>query len=265
MDSQVHDGKAAWHQFAKILPYIELEGKITEENINTILERLDVHVDSRVLKVKANWHMFKQFHVYCLKNPLFFLKELWQPEFLREILGLHMGIHFFDDELCPKQYIFGTWKQEGKQAKPILITTYVKGQPLKKNSFEPYLYELGRQHAFHQVLSMYDVDWRHFIIQNGIIVRIDFGKSFANLDCTYQGFWELPKAIVSSPKFQEGVEFEYGRIQANLAEKRDHVQYLFQRLEAIGNYRNFFIDFNVGEFLSNVKKYWETCVPFSIA
>jgi hypothetical protein len=131
--AQNRGGKQAWLNIVGILPYIEIDGKITAENLSTILEKLDVRMDGRELKVKGIWHQFKQFHVYNMDLPLFFIKELWQPEFLQEIIGLHMGINFFDPEMCPRNYLFGKWKQESGKEKPILITTYVKGQPLKKN------------------------------------------------------------------------------------------------------------------------------------
>nr|MDO8112657.1 hypothetical protein [Candidatus Sigynarchaeota archaeon] len=263
--AQQTDGKAAWLDLAALFHFIEIDGKITEGNIANILEKLEISVDARDLKVKANWHMFKQFHVYNLNQPLFFIKELWQPELFLEVLGTHMGIHFFDGDLCPKEYMFGIWKQEGKPSKPIIITTYVKGPALKKNQFEPYLYELGRQYALHQVLSLYDVDWRHFIVQQGILVRIDFGKSFLELTKPYQGFWDMHfNVLKNSPAFRDGVDFEFSRIKNNLASVKNHLAFLMQKLEALGNYRNFFLDFEMDKFLVNLKNYWKNYLPFPI-
>jgi hypothetical protein len=263
--SQQRGGKQAWLDLVGILPYIEIDGKITESSVQAILEKLDVRMDRSELKVKGIWHMFKQFHVYNMEQPLFFIKELWQPECIREIFGLHMGIHFFDPELCPRKYLFGVWKQEAKKEKPILITTYVKGQPLKKNQFESHEYNLGRQYALHQVLSLYDVDWRHFIVQQGILVRIDFGKSFANITMPYQGFWDLKwNELKGNPAFRDGVDHEYTRLKANIAEKKRHIAFLIEKLEAIGAYQNFFIDFNIKEFLSKLRNYWTNYLPFPV-
>ena len=152
---------------------------------------------------------------------MFFIKELWQPEFFREILGLHVGIHFLDSELGPKRYLFGRWKREGKKDKPILITTYVKGNPLKKHEVDDYLHALGRQYAFHQVLSLYDVDHRHFIVQKGIVARIDFGMAFSNTHMAYQGFWDFHyNKLVHSRAFHEGIAEEHNRIENMLSATR---------------------------------------------
>nr|MDO8088750.1 hypothetical protein [Candidatus Sigynarchaeum springense] len=259
------DGKRAWLDLIEILPYIEIDGKITPGNLANILEKLDVRMDGRELKIKGNWHQFKQFHVYNMGLPVFFIKELWQPEFMREILGLHMGIHFFDQELCPRRYMFGVWKQEPKKEKPVIITTYVKGQPLKKDQMESYFHELGRQHAFHQVLSMYDVDWRHFIVQQGIIVRIDFGKALDQLTIPYQGFSELRwNELRKNTAFRDGVEYEFKKIKEQVSSEKQHLSHLIDKIEAIGNYRNFFIDFDLGALTTKLRNYWHKYLPITI-
>ncbi len=256
-------GKQAWLDIVGFLPYIEVEGKITGKSLGTILEKLDIGVDANYLKVKGIWHQFKQFHVYNIDEPLFFIKELWQPEFLREIIGLHMGIHFLDPELCMRKYLFGKWKQESGKEKPILITTYVKGKPLKKSQVKSYAFELGRQYAFHQVLSLYDVGWRHFIVQQGILVRIDFGKSFANIGIPYQGFWDLKwNQLKNNASFLEGVNHENNLIKGRILGEKRHIAYLVDKLEAIGHHRNFFIDFDVQTFVEALRRYWANHIPF---
>lgn len=259
-------GKQAWLDLVSILPYIEIDGKISASSLGNILEKLDIQAGRPDLKVKGIWHQFKQFHVYNNADvPLFFIKELWQPEFLREIIGLHVGINFVDPELCMKKYMFGKWKQESGKEKPILITTYVKGQPLKKNQIESFKFELGRQHAFHAVLSLYDVDWRHFIIQQGILVRIDFGKSFDNMNIPYQGFWDLKwNQLKNDPAFREGINSEFGRIKERVATEKRHIAYLINKLDSIGHFRNFFIDFDVQDFVARLRKYWANHLPFPI-
>ncbi|MEX2681831.1 MAG: hypothetical protein Q6373_009525 [Candidatus Sigynarchaeota archaeon] len=260
------EARRAWLDLVEILPYIEIDGKITPGNIANILEKLDVRVDGRALKIKGIWHQFKQFHVYNMEGiPLFFIKELWQPEFLREVIGLHMGIHFFDQELCPRKYMFGVWRQEPKKEKPILITTYVKGQPLKKDQVRSYFHELGRQHAFHQVLSMYDVDWRHFIVQQGIIVRIDFGKALDQLTIPYQGFSDLRwNELRKNAAFHDGEAYEFKRIKERITTEKQHLSYFLEKLAAIDNYRNFFIDFDVAALTTRLRNYWLKYLPITI-
>ncbi|MBN2152602.1 MAG: hypothetical protein JW839_14205 [Candidatus Lokiarchaeota archaeon] len=260
------EGKQAWLDLVGMLPYIEIDGKIAAGSLGSILERLDVRVDGRELKVKGIWHQFKQFHVYNMEGlPLFFIKELWQPEFLREIVGLHMAINYFDRELCPREYLFGVWKQEPRKEKPILITTYVKGQSLKKNQMGQYLFELGRQHALHQVLCLYDVDWRHFIVQQGILVRIDFGKALDQLTIPYQGFADLRwNELRKNAVFHDGVDYEFNRIKERVSSEKKHLSYFIDKIEAIGNYRNFFIDLDLGALTTKLRNYWHKYLPITI-
>ena len=128
-----------------------------------------------------------------------------------------------------------------------------------------YLYELGRQHAFHQALSLYDVDWRHFIVQQGLLVRIDFGKSFDQLTIPYQGFWDMRwNELKNNPSFRDGAGYEFNRIKEQVANQKQHISFFIGKLEAIGNYRNFFIDFNVGAFTTKLRDYWRNHLPIKL-
>ncbi len=269
MTSTTHEpATGSWMQIVKLLNYIELEGDINEENVVKVLEKFDILPrEPRQVHVKGNWHQFKQFHVYSLdKRPLFFIKEMWETELFKEILGLHFGIHFFDPDLCIKNYMFGRWHRQGKEDKPVLITSYVNGNALQRKQFNDFHYELGRQHAFHQVLSLYDVDWRHFIISRGTLVRIDLGRSFRNLAINYQGFWDFNYSkLERSDAFNKGVAHEFETIRKNTERNKGHIQLLLSRLERFGDASNLFVDFSLPEFVRMLRDYWRREVPFPVA
>lgn len=257
----------AWIDVVRMLHHADINGPVTEETVGPVLERFGIPVHERELTIKATWHMFKQFHVYNLDGlPMFFIKELWQPQAFQEILALHLSTHFIDRELGPKQYLFGTWRRKGMDDKPIVITSYVRGTPLKKQQVDEYMFELGRQYAYHQVLAMYDVDYRHFIVQHGTMARIDFGRAFTNLTMPYQGFWDFNyKRLVKSRAFHEGIDEENQRVQRQLDYTRGHLQALLSRLEDLGDeYRNRFVDFPMKAFIALLRAYWEKHVPFPV-
>ena len=251
--------KRSWIELLNVFHYLEIQGDITESNIHQILQKFKVPINKKELKVKAKWKKYKEIFVYDLQDkPLFFIKELWQPRFFREILGLHIAIHFLDKELCPSNYMFGKWNKNKKKDIPILITSYVKGRDFKKKELENYYFALGRQWALHEVLSLYDVDWRHFIVQQGILIRIDFGRCFSNLDMEYQGFWDFQyKQLLKRNAFHEGIEHEREIINKNLSRNTGHLRYLIDKLYSLNGYKNFFIDFDIAEFIDKVRTYWE--------
>ncbi|MHA1698595.1 MAG: hypothetical protein ACTSWN_07145, partial [Promethearchaeota archaeon] len=230
---------SAWPEIASILGYIEIHGDLTHENILPILKEFDIYTNLDELRIKSKWRHFKEINVYDISGqPAIFIKELWQPASFREILGIHIAQNYLDPELCPKTYRFGIWRVKGRSI-PIIITSYVKGRSLKKSERQDYLYELGRQHSLHHVISLYDVDYRHFIVQQGILVRIDFGRSFSNLDMPYQGFWDFGfKSLSQDPMFREGTKKEFEIIKKNLSYGKEHLKYLFQKLYELGSIQN---------------------------
>ncbi|MHA1792277.1 MAG: hypothetical protein ACTSVI_06495 [Promethearchaeota archaeon] len=257
-----------WVELTKVLNYIEIEGKIDEDIVLEILKRLDLTIDTSQVHVKSYWHKFKQFDIYNVdKQPILFIKELWQPGFLREILGLHIGINFLDKELGPKKYLFGKWTRNNGKIKPILITTYVKGKSLNKKKIKEHAHALGRQHAYHLILSMYDVHQRHFIVNQGTLLRIDYGRAFTNLKIKYQGFWDFKHKYLlkNVPAYKVGIEKEFKILENNLKNNKKHLLLLIELLENLGNGRNFFVDFDVPKFVNELKEYWKKNSPFEIA
>ncbi|MHA1681891.1 MAG: hypothetical protein ACTSUE_13210 [Promethearchaeota archaeon] len=255
----------AWLELTDALNFIEIKGHITDDTIMSIVQEMDLNVDTSMLRIKSRWHEFKRFNVFNMGDePFLFIKELWQVQFLLEIIGLHMGINYLDDELGIRNYMFGSWIKGGKK-KPILITTYVKGQKLTKN-YKEYMFELGRQYAYHKVLSLYDVDYRHFIVQQGIIVRIDMGRSFSNLDTPYLGFWEIgyDKKLKGNEEFMRGVDWEMNFLKDKMKKNQKHLNFFLDLLSNLGSGVNFFVDFDVPLFVEQLKSYWKKHLPFSI-
>ncbi|MBD3188783.1 hypothetical protein GF325_18285 [Candidatus Bathyarchaeota archaeon] len=255
-----------WLDLVDVFNYIEINGDIDDNIVLQLAEEMNLNHDFSEIKIKSHWHKFKQFSVYNIDDePFLFIKELWQPEFFREILGIHIGTYFLDKELGVQDYLFGTWRKNRRKEKPILVTPYVRGKKLKGEE-HGYMFGLGRQYAYHEVLSLYDVDWRHFIIQQGIVVRIDFGRSFSNLDMPYQGFWDIgyDKKLSQNAEFNRGVRFEMDRIAENIAKNRHHLSFLLDKMRSLESGKNFFIDFDMNIFLDELTFYWNHHVSIPV-
>jgi hypothetical protein len=144
-----------------------------------------------------------------------------EKDFFYEALALHLG-QIVDPELCPKNYIVGTydvgfWKW--KSPIPFILTTYVVGPSLKKSEALNYLFQLGRQFVFHKFLELHDVYERHFILSSNSLVRIDYDLSFRELEGKYTGFdrWIQEHRLHNQSLFLQGVNFEEKKMREKIA------------------------------------------------
>ncbi len=244
----------------------DIDGDIIGENLAAILARFPSEPARKDLTLSYKWHKNKASNICTLDGiPLLFVKEMWQPEFLREILGIHVGLHHLDKAMSFQDYLFSKWTPPGRNPIPVLITTYINGKTIEKKQFKSFYKDFGRQYAYHEILALYDVDWRHFIVNGDRLARIDLGCSFSNLTKKYSGFWDMKeKQLKASPEFQAGRDEELALIMRNIEASKVDFNILLDALVEIGTMQNFFIDFNVRNFLLNLEKYWKTYSPVNV-
>ncbi|MFX1452629.1 MAG: hypothetical protein ACFFCM_17460 [Promethearchaeota archaeon] len=225
-----------------IFNWLEIE-EHSEKEIKQMADRLKFPLEDKFL-INCSWSYFKKCTVANLGNePLLFFKYV-REHYIEEVLGLHLTKHFFDPELCFKNFLTGI-EYKKKKAIPYITTTYERGDNIghKKYNILDFKYQLGRQCYLHEVLCLYDVYDRHFIVRNDdSLCRIDFGRCFENLDKNYLGFDDYLKSKhldFHDAKFQEGYNFEKQKIRNNLENKKENLA------EIIRNIRNLEKDYDL--------------------
>lgn len=231
---------------------------IDSDEVLQLAQYLGIEFD-RDFHIKANWSYFKQFDVFSISGkPIFHIKKSMEKDFFFEALALHLG-QIADPELCPKNYIVGTydvgfWKW--KSPIPFILTIYVEGTALKKGEQLKYLFQLGRQFLFHKFLELHDVYERHFIINRNLLVRIDFDLSFREMEGKYTGFdrWIKEYKLWDHSDFIKGVDFETTLMKKNLESNRNHFQAIMDAIRSISERDK--IRRYTQEFYKNLLKYW---------
>ena len=240
----------------KILNWNNME-EISEIEIQNAAKKLQFPLGEDFL-LKCSWNYYKKCTVFSLnKVPLLFFKYIREKYFL-EVFGLHLAIFYFDNDLCFNNYLTGIFKK--KKPIPYLITTYEMGVDIGKYKIVDYLFLLGRQCYLHEILSLYDVYERHFIVRNkDSLCRIDFGRCFENLERQYLGFHDFLKKVninFENLEFQKGYKFEQEKISSNVKKKKDK---FIEIIRSIKNLEKDYIliDFDVGRFHERLIKHWQ--------
>ncbi|MBD3187610.1 hypothetical protein GF325_12320 [Candidatus Bathyarchaeota archaeon] len=263
------DGNDYSEAFSRLLSrmnYIELSGDMVVDNLKNIVSRLGMEVASGELEFKCKWSKYKECNICTIDGkPMVFVKELWQVQPFREILGIHLASKFLDSTASFPDYLFGKWKVSGRKTIPVLITPYLHGEPLGKKEFKRFHGSLGKQYAFHEILSLYDVDWRHFIMNNEKLTRIDLGRCFANLDMEFAGFWDFKiKKLTKSKEFIEQYEQERDLLSKNFACNAGKIHSLLQQVRDVGQEGNFLLDLDLGTLVDEIVHYWKAHVAWDV-
>ncbi len=243
---------------------------IDEQNIFYMAQKLGITLKSEDVWIKSTWNIYKQYTVFTIHTKeLFFIKRLWEKYFLREILGLHLACYFFDPELFVFNYLTGTYRSGfwRKIPTPYLMTIYVSGDDIspefKRDPKDPLWFWFGRHYYLHLILSLYDVENRHFKIarKDGAVKRLDLGLSFRHIDRDYDGFREYFGILryEDNAVFQKGLLFEKQLVSMNLATNRSKFQKTMKGFSGLKE--DDLIDFNPDLFCQALKIYWDKNVP----
>ena len=236
--------------------------EVSKEEIYRMSQNLDIFLEQDFY-VKSKWGHFKKYFIFTLENkPLLFIKNVTE-HFIEEVLGLHLSIDFFNTNLTFNKYLAGIytvgfWKF--KHSIPYMMTPYEEGKDLSKYEITKFKHELGRQAYFHEILSLYDVYDRHFIVRNdNTLCRIDLGRSFENLNKKYLGFFDFMrshKLQFEDEEFQRGYEQEEQLIKKNIENKKEGLIELFQSIKNLKR-DNEIVTFDVNLFLEHLSNYWK--------
>ena len=216
--------------------WLEIE-EHSELEIKQMADRLEFPLEEKFL-MNCSWSYFKKCTVANLGNePLLFFKYV-REHYIEEILGLHLTKYFFDPELCFQNFLTGIQykKKKKKKGVPYITTTYERGENIghKKYKISDFKFHLGRHCYLHEILSLYDVYDRHFIVRNdGSLCRIDFGRCFENLDKKYLGFHDYLKSKrldFHDAEFQEGYNYEKEKIRKNLEDKSEKLAKIIRNI-----------------------------------
>jgi len=222
-----------------IFNWLEIEGH-TELEIKKMAEKLEFPLNDTFL-MNCTWGYFKKCTVANLGNkPLLFFKYV-REHYVEEILGLHLTKYFFDSDLCFRNFLTGIEYKKKKKKKgiPYITTTYERGDNIGEKKYKnlDFKYQLGKHCYLHEILSLYDVYDRHFIVRDdGSLCRIDFGRCFENLQKKYLGFYDYLKNInleYDDEKFQEGYHFEKDKIKNNLASKKEDLEKIIRKIRSL--------------------------------
>lgn len=243
---------------------------IDDQNMFYMAQKLGITLKSEDVWIKSTWNVYKQYTIFTIHTKeLFFIKRLWERYFLREILGLHLACYIFDPELFVFNYLAGTY-QSGfwrKEPTPYLMTIYVHGDDIspefKRDPKHPLWYWFGRHYYLHLILSLYDVENRHFKVSNqvGTVKRLDLGLSFRHIERDYDGFREYFGALryEDNSSFQQGVQFEKEMVSTHLSTTRPSFLRIMKGFAGLK--QDNLVDFDPDLFCRALKIYWEKNVP----
>jgi hypothetical protein len=232
--------------------------QITPEAIVQIAASMDVRLDATQLRLKSPWKSFKIVEIFRKDGtPLFYLKELWEMNYVREILAMEIA-QILDPELSMPQYAFGTFKTGlFKQIKAFLLTSWIAGKPITKNDALTYAYALGRQYEFGRWLCLYDCHPRHYFLQSdGSLRRIDYGLAFSKFQKKYEGYADIwPKELFTHTDFLAGIKYEYSKIHARFEVGQDRIFDICRQFSQLQ--RDDLIDFDTTRFFEQLVAYWQ--------
>ena len=163
-----------------------------------------------------------------------------------------------EPELFVDNYVFGLHYPKGKKrgAVPFILNTIVKGKPLPKRGWEKYSFVLGRHYKIHEILSLYDCDMRHFLVDGEKIKRIDLGLAFFHMGHRYRGFEEyLPNGLPYMKDFWRGYDMQRQRLKITLLNTRDELKLLLSEIEKMKS--DDLVNFNGKQFVSELRNYWK--------
>jgi hypothetical protein len=231
--------------------------EISEIEIEIVAKKLNFPLEQDFL-FKCSWNYYRKCTVFSLNRvPLLFFKYV-RDDYFFEVLGLHLTINLFDSEMTFRNYLTGLFKRQ--KPIPYIITTYEMGVNLSNYNIKDYLFLLGRQCYLHEILALYDVFDRHFIVRDkNSLCRIDFGRCFENLQKEYLGFRDYlnnKNMDASNEEFQKGYTFEKLKISNNLRDKRSElIKYIKSMSLLEKDY--ILIDFEVKRFYERLITYWK--------
>jgi len=246
--------------FSEIFNWYEL----TDFSIPIIQQMIKKLNDSfnNLIKVDCSWSYHKKCEVLNSKDkPIFFFKYV-REYYFSEILGLHLTHYFFDPKLCASSYLTGIYIKKGKlktSEVPYLFTSFVKGRDITHYDIKKYKFPLGKQFYLHEILSLYDVYDRHFIVKdNNVIVRIDFGRSFENTHKKYLGFNDYleDKGIdLSDEELQRGYAKEKEIIKESLDGKKNELAQFVRKVKML-RMDSELIFFPIERFINRLIDHW---------
>ena len=231
--------------------------EISENQIKKMAKKLNTKLPENLL-VKCTWNYYKKWKIFSLdKTPILFLKYV-RDKYLFEILGLHLAKKNFDPELCFKNYLTGLY-QNKKNPITYIMTTYEKGEHIGKYDISNFKFLLGRQCYLHEVLSLYDVADRHFIVRNeNSLCRIDFGRCFENVQKKYLGFHDYLKhkhLDYNDEEFQKGYSYERELIRNNLKDKKSELNSIIRNIKTLQR-DNVVVVFYPDRFVNRLIEHW---------
>ncbi len=246
-------------------------GDIDRLSVYALAERLGKPLTTKDFRIELRWKLYDQYHILDNKRrQLFHIKRVWEKNYLREVLALHLATRVFDPELFVPSYVTGTYVSGWKKWKvpvPYIMTPFQYGKEVKFNfkrdPGDPLWLWFGRHYYLHVLLSLYDVEPRHFLLVNEgkVVKRLDLGLGFTKLDQKYDGF----QASFGDVTFEQNAMFQQG-----IAFEREHVLHnlLTSRPTLVSTLREFceleedsIVDFNPGQFCQDLTKYWCKMVP----
>lgn len=237
--------------------------EISEESVQSLSKNVEISLPKDFL-MKCTWSYYKKCTIFTVdKDPLLFLKYV-REKYVFEVLGIHLTRYFFDAELGFHDYITGLYIKSYKKLRkniPYIMTTYEPGKHIgsKEYSIEDFYFQLGRQCYLHEILSLYDVYDRHFIVESqDNIRRIDFGRTFENPEKKYLGFQDyLNKKDINfyDKEFQKGYNFEKELVKKNLSGKRQELSKLIRLLRDL-QYDGHLVLFKAERFVNRLIDHW---------
>ncbi len=245
-------------------------GDIDRLSVYAMAERLGKTLTTKDFRIELRWKLYDQFQVIDKHQQLFHIKRVWERNYLREVLALHLGIRVFDPELFVPNYVTGTYMSGFKKWKmpvPYIMTEFLRGKEVKfgfkRDPSDPLWSWLGRHYYLHVVLSLYDVEPRHFLVvdEGKGVKRLDMGLAFTKLDQKYDGFLKFFKDVPfeQNAAFQNGLAVEREKVLRNLQTTRPALSSTlrdFCQLE-----EDSIMDFNPGQFCQDLTNYWGRMVP----
>ena len=247
-------------------------GTIDNVAILAMAERLGHSLASEDIRIELREKIFYgQYQIFNREHrQLFHIKQAWEKKYLREVLALHLATRVFDPEMFVPDYLTGTYtgvRKKGVLAFPYIMTEFVKGKEVKfgfkRDPGNPLWTWLGRHYYMHVLLSLYDVDPRHFLLvdEGKVMKRLDLGLAFTKLDQGYDGFQASFKGVAfeQNPAFQQGVAFEREKVLHNLQTTRPTLISILSEFNQLEE--DALVDFNPSQFCYELMTYWAKAVP----
>ncbi|MHA1284567.1 MAG: hypothetical protein ACTSQP_18870 [Promethearchaeota archaeon] len=242
-----------------IFNWLEIK-EISEKTILEISKKMN-NIIQNDFYIKSNWSYFKKYTIFSKnKEPLIFLKYV-REKYFQEVLGVHLTRYFFDSDLGFQEYTTGLIYKKKSKSIPYLATTFERGKDLSNYDIFDFKYELGRLCYLHEILCLYDVYDRHFIVREEgskpRLCRIDFGRCFENLHKKYLGFQDYlndKKIDFYDEIFQKGYQEEKEIIKKNLKNKKRKLINLISKIKELAYDK--IIIFNPIKFANRLIDHW---------